>query len=324
MKRIAPALTLLLLAPFVAEVLSGATRISFLFAYVPEVMVWGCGALIIREVVLRWRGGWTSILLLGLALSVAEEFIIQQTSIAPLPWLGTAHAYGRIWGVNWVYFLYMLGYESVWVVLVPVQLTQLIFRERRGERWLRTPGLVISAVVFLLGSFIAWFTWTQQARTVVFHAPKYSPPPQLILCGLLAIVALVLAGWRLSGLRDPVSHPTPKPWLVAVGVFVLSLPWWILISLVFIPSVPVSPAIPLAAGLVWAILAYAVIRRWSSGSDWGDLHRFAIVFSAILVCMLGGFLGSSAWPRVDLIGKVILNVIAVVALLALARRLTVA
>lgn len=165
-KGIAPAMTLLVPAPVVAEVLSGATRISYLYVLIPEIMVWGCGALMIREVVLRWGGGWNSMILLGLA-----------------------------WGVNWVYLLYMLGYESVWVVLVPVRLTQLIFPDRRHDRWLRTRGLVIAPLVFLLGAFIAWFTWTQQARTVVFHAPKYDPPPLLLAAGLLTIALLTVAAY---------------------------------------------------------------------------------------------------------------------------------
>ena len=76
--------------------------------------------------------------------------------------------------MNWVYFLYMLGYGSVWVVLVPVQLTQLIFPERRNQSWSRVRGLVIAGLAFLLGSFIAWFTWTQQARTVVFQCAEVS------------------------------------------------------------------------------------------------------------------------------------------------------
>ena len=80
------ALALVVLAPLIGEVLSGATRISFVFVFVPEMMVWGCGTLIIRELVRRWNGGWNSILLLGLGLSIAEEFVIQQTSLAPLPW----------------------------------------------------------------------------------------------------------------------------------------------------------------------------------------------------------------------------------------------
>ena len=314
LKRITPAMTLLVLAPVVAEVLSGATRISYLFVLIPEIMVWGCGALMIREIVLHWRGGWTSMLLLGLALSVAEEFIIQQTSIAPLPWLSSAPAYGRAWGVNWVYFLYMLGYESLWVVLVPVQLTQLIFPERRHESWSRTRGLFIAGLVFLLGSFIAWFTWTQQARTVVFHAPNYQPPLMLIVAGLLTIALLVVAAWvfrSVAEAKECLSRKAPKPWQVGIGGFLLCMPWWVLISLVFVPNISIAPPIPLAAGILWAVLPFFVIRRWSAGAEWSDMHRWALVFSAILVCMLGGFAGSSVWPRIDLVGKAVLNVIAV-------------
>ena len=107
----APIWTLLLLAPFIAEVLSGSTRASILFVLLPEVMVWGVGALFCRELVRRWRAGGTSLLFLGLALSIAEEFIIQQTSLAPLPFPGSHPDYGRMWGVNLIYFLFMLGYE---------------------------------------------------------------------------------------------------------------------------------------------------------------------------------------------------------------------
>ncbi|MFZ0038427.1 MAG: hypothetical protein WAK91_13445, partial [Candidatus Acidiferrales bacterium] len=153
--RVAPPVALILLAPLIGEVLSGATRMSFIFALVPEIMVWGCGALIIRETVRRWGGGWTSILLLGLALSVAEEFVIQQTSLAPLPWAAESPGYGRLWGINWVYFLFMLGYESVWIALVPIQLTELLFPERRNAPWLKRLGLIISGVVFVFGSYIA-------------------------------------------------------------------------------------------------------------------------------------------------------------------------
>lgn len=323
-RKIAPALALLVLAPLVGEVMSGATRVSYIVVFIPEVMVWGCGALIIREMVQRWRGGWTSMLLLGLALSVAEEFIIQQTSIAPLPWLSSTQSYGRAAGVNWVYFLYMLGFESIWIVLAPVQLTRLLFPDRQKETWLRTRGLIISGIVFLLGSFIAWFSWTQQARTKVFHAAEYHPPPALIAAGLVTTALLIAAGWALRGVREPLGHlsrKAPPPWLVGAGAFFLGIPWWVLIVLVFIPNIPVAPAVPLAAGVLWAALTFFAIRRWSSGAGWGDLHRWALVFGAILVCMVGGFGGSSVWPRVDLIGKIVLNAIAVLALIALGRKL---
>src|ERR1700739_275151 len=92
--------TLLILAPVISEVLSGSTRLSILFVLIPEIMVWGGGALLCRDLVRRWRAGATSLLLLGLGLSIAEEFIIQQTSIAPLPFHGVNAEYGRYFGVN--------------------------------------------------------------------------------------------------------------------------------------------------------------------------------------------------------------------------------
>jgi hypothetical protein len=71
--------------------------------------------------------------------------------------VGDFPAYGRAWEVNWIFFLFMLVYESVMVVLVPVQLTELIFLNRRNQPWLKKPGVIISSLTFVLGSFIAWF-----------------------------------------------------------------------------------------------------------------------------------------------------------------------
>src|SRR5262245_34808083 len=178
----APIWSLLLLSPFIAEVLSGSTRTSIIFVFIPEVMVWGVGALLCRELVRRWRAGGTSLLLLGLSLSIAEEFIIQQTSLAPLPFPGSHPDYGRMWGMNLIYFLYMLGYESVWVLVVPVQVTELFFPLRATQPWLKKRGAVVASIVFLLGSRIAWYGWTQQARPRL-HAPPYQPPLEVIALG---------------------------------------------------------------------------------------------------------------------------------------------
>ena len=322
-RHLGAAFALIVLAPFIAEVLSGATRMSFIFAFVPEMMVWGCGALIIREVVRRWGGGWTSILLLGLGLSVAEEFVIQQTSLAPLPWPAMSAAYGRLWGVNWIYFLFMLGYESVWVVLVPVQVTELIFAKQRNERWLGNIGLVISGLVFVLGSFAAWYAWIKRARPMVFHAPVYNAPRATVLAGVLAIVLLALTAYamRRVGQGTVKSRAALPWWLAGLAALVLGAAWYSLMTLIFGIRSTWPFWIPMIVGVAWAALAYLVIRYLSSVSGWGDMHRWALVFGATLLCMIAGFLGSNAWPRVDLIGKWVLNVVAVVGFLLLAYRI---
>ena len=147
-RRAAPVITLLLLSPIIGEVLFGATRITTIFVLLPQIGTWGCAALLIREFVRRRRLGWPSVLLLGIALAIAEECLIQQTSLAPLPGVDPASPYGRMFGVNWVYFLWAIGYESVWIVILPVQLTELIFPALRDEPWLKRRGLIISTVAF--------------------------------------------------------------------------------------------------------------------------------------------------------------------------------
>lgn len=317
-----PALVLVVLAPLIGEVLNGATRLSYIFAFVPQLMVWGCGALLIREVGHRFRGAWTSILLMGLALSTWVELVVLQTSLAPIPWLALMQipAYGRIFGVNWLWLWFMLGYEAVWIVLLPILITELVFPGRRNEAWLGGRGLVAAAVVFAVGSLALWAIWTQTAVPFAFKQPKYWPPVSALLIGVLVTVALVLAAYALRMARAAAaSGPAPSPWLVGVGAAAFSLVWWILIVLVFAPSPSLPLWVPLAAGAVWAAAAYVVIRRWSSAITWGDRHGWALAFAALMVCMVAGYLGSSTWPKIDLVAKVILNVVAVERMMALAR-----
>ncbi|MBI3477927.1 MAG: hypothetical protein HY010_19510 [Acidobacteria bacterium] len=317
--RIAPIVVLILLSPLVGEVLSGATRLSYMFAYLPEVMMWGCGTLLIREAVRRWHGDWTTMLPLGFALSVAEEFIVQQTSLAPLPFLGTTPMYGRVWGVNWIYFLFMLGFESVFITLVPVQIVELIFPKRRHEPWLRTRGIVIASVIFLLGAVIAWFLWVKIARIQVFHMPDYRPPMVTILIGLLAIVAMALASYALRGPRPAggASHKAVSPALVLPVTMLLAFPWYILMALIFVPQ-PLALWIPVTGTIAWAAFTFFLLRRWVSADGWGEMHEWALSFGALLVCMIAGFLGSSLWPRIDLIAKIVLNGIAFGSMILLA------
>ena len=311
-QRRGPIVVLLLLAPIISELLYGAVRVSTLFVLIPEILTWGCGALIIRETVRRWKKGWTSMLLLGIAIAVAEEWVIQQTSIAPLVGLAK-NAYGRAGGVNWVYFLWAVGYESVWVVMLPVELTELLFPARRNEFWLRTRGFVIVSIAFLLGAFMAWYGWTQRARVKIFHMPPYSPPPLYILGALAVIGLLVLVAYFLPLHRKTREDGAPSPWIVTSTITVLTSVWAAFVVLGFgaFPRVPYQAT--LAGGLAWCILTFALMRRWTSFCDWNDAHRFAVVLGGVLGCSIGGFVTfkTGAALRIDWIGKAVFDTAAV-------------
>lgn len=314
--------TLLLLAPFIAEVLSGSTRTSFLFVFIPEVMVWGVGALLCRELVRRWRAGGVSLLMLGLALSIAEEFIIQQTSIAPLPFPGSHPDYARLWGVHLVYLLFMLGFESVWVVVIPVQVTELFFPKHSGMRWLRLRGIIIACVVFLLGSRLAWYGWTQQARPRM-HAAPYHPPLIMLAIGFAAIAVLIIAAYlaRGFGLPSPDDRRrTAPPWLAGLVALAMGVAWFGLVAQYFIAK-PLEPFwIAIVAGIAWAGIAFALFVWWSSRSSWGLPHRFASAFGGTLACMVIPYLSMASWLKVDIIGNVAFDIFALVGFVLLARK----
>jgi hypothetical protein len=313
--------TLVILAPVIAEVLSGSTRISFIYVLIPEIMVWGVGALLSRELVRRWRAGGVSLLMLGLALSIAEEFIIQQTSIAPLPFPGADPNLDRLWGVNWLYLLFMLGFESVFVVLIPVQVTELIFPAFRHKPWLRKRGLIGCCVTFVAGAYIAWFGWTQQARPNKLHVGVYHPPAVLIASGLAAIALLIFAAWALrarghGGLNQ--TRSAANPWLVGITAFVLGGAWFELITMVFVPRPQIPHWLPMVSGAVWALLACVLVRYWSAARGWDDMRRWALSFGATLASMSVGYISTAGYSTLDLTGKAILNVLATIGFLVLA------
>jgi len=319
-----PLITLLLLSPIIAEVLFGSTSISTLYVLLPEIGIWGCGALLIRGLVCSRKLGWPSVLLLGIALAVAEECVIQQTSFAPLPWLDPQHLYGRAWGVNWIYLLFQLGYESIWAVALPLQLTELLFPSRRADPWIGRRGLLIAASVFLLCSLVAWYSWTQVVIPTVFHRPIYHPALLTVVIALLAIVALgafALNPHPSSRPKPALVRAVPPPWFVGLGAFVLSLLWFVLLLLSSGVAEAFPPVILMGGGLLEALAAFFLINFWSASSAWRDTHRLALVFGACVANMLAGFLLRVVVMPIDVIGKLVLNVIAVLLLITLVGRL---
>lgn len=309
-----PIWALILLAPFIAEILSGSTRLSVLFVYLFEVMVWGLGALFCRELVRRWRAGGTSLLLLGLALSVAEEFIIQQTSIAPIPFPGSHADYGRVWGVNLVYLLFMLGFESVWVVVVPVQVTELMFPQRSREPWLRTRGTIVCCVVFPVGCLLAWYGWTQQARTRL-GAAAYHPPAALLTIGIVSILALIGLAYLLRGfgqVAEGDQRGTAPAWVAGIAAFVTGAGWFFIITQIFVPK-PVQPYwLILLMGIGWGLVTFALFTAWASRGGWSTLHRYSAAFGATLGCMAAPYPTISTWPRAEMIAEIVFGVMALV------------
>lgn len=322
-KNIAPAITLIFLAPLVTEILPGATRLSSLFVFPIQICVWGGGALLIRYVITRWQLEWKSMLCLALVLSVAEEFLIQQTSIAPMVIHLKGVTYARAGGINYVYLLWALIYESVSVVIVPIYLTELIFSERKKDRWINKGGVVLFSILFLLGSFAAWFTWTQIARVKVFHVPAYTPSFPLVAAAIIVIAFLIFIATRKSSKKSlpaqQLNPPASSILMVSGGIWSVLVFGLVLLGFGIQPSFP--PIIAMCGGLGLATVAIYLLSRWTSHPRWDRLHAFSIIFGVLLGSILITFVGFIGAVPKDLYFKIIVDAIAILLMIRLGLRI---
>ncbi|WP_163568238.1 hypothetical protein [Fodinicola feengrottensis] len=132
LSRVAPALLLLVLSPLVAEFLLGdfpITKVAFLLFVLP---MYGCGAILIREIVRRTGRGWPTMLVLALAYAVLEEGITTMSLFNPNYAGDHLLAYGLIPAV---------GMSPVWTISTCSACTWCGASERRSRWSRRSPAL---------------------------------------------------------------------------------------------------------------------------------------------------------------------------------------
>src|SRR5262249_42655250 len=150
MRRFLPVMVLIVMAPLVAEVLSGSTPITMPGLLLIDLLIYGPGALLMRELVRRRGRGWVSILLLGVAYGLIEEGLALQSLFNPA-YNNVSQWGARLLGINLVYTEVVIIIHVVWSATIPILLTELLFPARRTTPYLRRFGLVATSIWYLLG-----------------------------------------------------------------------------------------------------------------------------------------------------------------------------
>src|SRR5438105_3123342 len=82
-RRITPVIGLFFLSPLVGEYLLGNVSIVEIGALPPLALLYGSGALLIRELARRTGHGWPTMIALGLAYGLIEAGLIDQSLFNP-------------------------------------------------------------------------------------------------------------------------------------------------------------------------------------------------------------------------------------------------
>lgn len=280
-RRHRPALALLLLAPSIPELLTGSTPISELI-YNPvgfgvgfglDIVLYGSGALLIREFTVYFRKGWASVLLLGAAYGIAEEgFEVHtffQTSGAPVGALG---AYGHLFGVNWLWALSLTIFHATYSIALPILLVQLWFPGAKDQRWLSPSTTTLLAVLYV-GEVVGF------GGFVVGHGPSHG-----VLAFFLGVVVVLvgLALWVPRDLLWPREGPR-RLGAMTLGVlgateFLVYFAVLIAASTRALPAVAMAVMVVVVDGMVVLLLLRFVGREDLERSEF----RFAVGMLSIL------------------------------------------
>jgi len=279
MKRLLPAILLFFLAPAIGELLSGsAPPVEFFnpIGFVILCILYGGGAILARELKIRWRKGWLSLLVLGAAYGIIEEGLMVKSFFDP-GWmdLGILGTYGRWLGVNWVWSLELTIYHAIVSIAIPIQLTELIFAGRRGDTWVRRPGLITLSILFTADIVFGYFFLT-----------AYRPNIILYLLTAVVVLGLVVLARRLAAQPfAPKQITVKKPlwfWLTSfLGTVVFFIVFW------GVPNTNLHPVLTIliATGLA-LIIAWVVLRMSGNATAWTDKHRLALVAGPLSVFIL--------------------------------------
>jgi len=218
--KIPPALILFLLAPTVAELLSGSAPPSEFFnpaVFLLLAILYGSGAVVARELRIRWRKSYGSLLLLGAAYGILEEGLAVKSFFDPnWPDLGVLGVFGRWAEVNWVWAEMLTIYHAVFSITIPVILVELAYPRQRETRWVS--DRVLKGLIAALGAVTVF---------IFLVLTPYVPPWPQFLFIIFLMIAFIFYAYRLPpNWGDESFRKLPRPaFLWAAGFLRNFLDW---------------------------------------------------------------------------------------------------
>lgn len=297
-----PALSLFVVAPIVAEFLLGNLSIDLLWLLVVLAPLYGTGALLAREMALRWGRGWFGRFALGLAFGLIEEGLITESLFDP-SYLGLRlldYGYVPLLGIGTWWTVFVLSLHSIWSICASIGLAESLWPEQRRARWLSDGYLPVTGLVFVAaGVATNWLSGKPASVATSFQIAG------VVLLVWAVIVATAYGSWLATGSDD--RHQAPRPRIVGGTSFVLLS--------IFMMSTWSMTSIPVTANVAWmlgvlTLLAWR-LRRWSRRHGWDGRHELAATIGALATYAWWGLVLPATVSRVDEVVDTIGNVVVI-------------
>ena len=264
-------------------VVTPLTPIGLLVLYPFVPLTYGLGALLVREVTLRWGKGWGTKLLLAGAYALVLQGLFTHVLFGPAssPDVGFYGTYGRWLGVNWGLVPLALYEDGIVAIGLGFFLTDELLPRIKGRAIV--PRIALAPLLVGLAALLAWaYIYINSNNdlppTVAFAS---TPPLPTLLLLATVIAALVLLAWRVRPdvLRPRTELPTVSPlWMTGLGLAAFG--GMVLYGSVLTRRIP-WPAVAILLYGALGLLLLGLTLRWV-GEREGLAQRGALVLGAIL------------------------------------------
>jgi len=288
-----PILFFLLLTPGIPEYLSASSQITLLVIFPPlfflflaaNLGLYGSGVILIREAMIRWKKGWASVFLLGVAYGIVEEgldlWTLFYSKAGPVGNLGF---YGHWLGVNWVWTVGLLIFHSVYSIGLPIFLFGLVFPELKSKSLVSGSRLSATVFIFILDS-IFLFVFVSAIYS------GYNPGGALLLFSGLVAAAFVGLARKLPA-NFLKANPGQPRWSPRRFAFVgaLLFPATLLAGGIA-AGASLPPEIPMVLDIVLAI--FILMRAYKSmGSANNQEQKVALGIGLVFPIAVFGLIAS--------------------------------
>ena len=269
---VSPALVLFFLSAAVAELLSGSAPPGEFFnpfSFVLLSCLYGSGAVLARELKIRWNKGYVSLFVLGAAYAIIEEGLMVKSFFDPT-WIdiGILGVYGRWQGVNWVWTEWLTIYHAIFSIVIPITLVELLYPNQRNQSWVNNKKFAGLAVL-LAGVTTFGYLFLTPYR-----------PPILQYGFFVAVVAfLLVVAWKIPSNLGKGKLQVLASKKAAVAGFVTGMGFFLFFGTG--PNLISDPLVLLivGAGLVYLVFSFLRKYNWNKNSLY---QKFALSAGALM------------------------------------------
>jgi len=192
---------LILLSPALGELLSSSSPPGEFFnplTLLTLILLYGFGALLIRELRVRWNLQW-SIIFLAVAYGIIEEGLLTKSFFNP-GWedLQALSAYGMYLGIQWPWTIMLIFFHSTISTLIPIKIVDLLWPAYKNKPLLNRKGFIYTTLGLIFITLVGFiFAGTKLGGKI---KPFY-PNPVLSVSSLLSVFLLIYISFLFKDKR---------------------------------------------------------------------------------------------------------------------------